>query len=141
MSGVDERARHDLYRGLEELLGTARADTMMSMLPGVGRADVATKHDVALLKDDLRQLEDRIEARLDARFARVDARFASVDLGFASVDGRFDQVDMRFSESEARLMSYVDRALRDQTRTLTLGLVGAMFTMTSVSLGAIALAV
>jgi hypothetical protein len=35
----------------------------------------------------------------------------------------------------------VERALREQTRTLMLGLVGAMFTMTSLCLGAIALAV
>ena len=61
MSIVDEPARHDLYRGVEELLG------------------------------------------------------------------------------ESRIRSYLDRALRVQTRTLMLGMVGAMFTMTSLCLGALTL--
>ena len=46
-------------------------------------------------------------------------------------------MDGRLHESEAR----VGRALREQTRTLMLGLVGALFTMTSLWLGGIALAV
>ncbi len=133
MTVIDERARHDLYRGLEELLGSGRADTLMSLLPGVGWADVATKQ-------DLRQLEERIEARMDARFARVDARFAGVDAQLAGVDARFTdletRLDARFHASESRF----ERALREQTRTLLVGLVG-MFTMTSLCLGAIALAV
>jgi hypothetical protein len=145
---IDERARHDLYRGLEELLGTGRADTLMSLLPGVGWADVATKHDVRLiqgdlgrLNDDLRDLDERIDARMDARFVRVDARFACVDAQLAGVDARFTdletRMDARFHESSSRF----ERALREQTRTLMLGSVGAMFTMTSLCLGAIALAV
>jgi hypothetical protein len=131
---IDERARHELYRGLEELLGSARADTLMNLVPGAGWADVATKHDV-------RQLEERIEARMDARFARVDARFSGVDAQLAGVDARFTDLethlDARLHESASRF----ERALREQTRTLMLGLVGAMFTMTSLCLGAIALAV
>ncbi len=134
MPVIDERMRHDLYRGLEELLGTARADTLMSMLPGIGWADVPTKN-------DLRQLEERLEARMDARFARVDARFTGVDAQLAGVDGRFtdleSRMDARFHESQARF----ERALRKQTRTLALGLVGALFTMTSLCLGGVALAV
>jgi hypothetical protein len=134
MPVIDERACHELYRGLEELLGTARADTLMSMLPGIGWADVATKN-------DLRQLEERVEARIDARFARVDARFTGVDAQLAGVDGRFTdlerRMDARFHESQARF----ETSLREQTRTLMLGLVGGMFTITSLCLGAIALAV
>jgi hypothetical protein len=80
------------------MIGSARADMLMNLVPGAGWADVATKHDV-------RQLEVRIDAQ--------------------------------FHESASR----VERALREQTRTLMLGLVGAMFTMTSLCLGAIALAV
>jgi hypothetical protein len=131
---IDERARHDLYRGLEELLGSGRTDTLMSLLPGVGWADVATKHDLLLLGE-------RIEARMDARFARVDARFAGVDAQLAGVDARFTDLethlDARLHESASRF----ERALREQTRTLMLGLVGAVFTMMSLCLGAMALAV
>lgn len=61
---VSERDRHDLYLAVEVLLGTEPADTMMSMLPTVGWADVATKHDLAALED-----------RLELRFDGVDRRF------------------------------------------------------------------
>lgn len=147
MAIVDEPARHDLYLGLEEMLGKHRADTMMSMLPGVGWADVATRQGV---RDDIRQLEGRVDARftkleasIEVRFARVDARFGSVEAQMRDVETRMDagfsQVDLRFNESESRIKSYLDRALREQTRTLMLGLVGAMFTMTSLCLGALTL--
>jgi hypothetical protein len=139
---LDERARHERYRAFEELLGTdehrprgspatrqrlvvARvlaaqsvltgADTLMTRLPPVGWADAATK-------DDLRQLEARLELRMDARVDGQDARFA--------------QMDARLSQVE----SQVDRSLRDQTRTLVVGLVGALFTMTSLCPGAMRLA-
>jgi hypothetical protein len=147
VSIVDEPARHDLYRGLEELLGNKRADTLMSMLPGAGWADVATRQGV---RDDLRQLEARVDTRfirveavIDVRSARVDARVASVDAQLRDVetrlDARFSQVDLHFDESESRIRSYLDRALREQTRTLLLGMVGAMFTITSLGLAALTL--
>ncbi|MFP3899667.1 MAG: hypothetical protein ACLFXM_02350 [Acidimicrobiia bacterium] len=172
---IDERARHELYRAVEDLLGTEHADTLMSLLPPVGWADVATK-------DDLRQLEGRLDARftrvdarfaqlessldarfaqlestLDARFSDVDARFAqlesSLDARFSDVDarfaqfdsqldGRFSRVDARFADVDAnaaQLESRVERALREQTRTLMLGLLGALVMMTSLCLGAVAL--
>ncbi len=148
---IDERARHELYRAVEQLLGTATADTLMTLLPPVGWADVATK-------DDLHQLEARLDTRWDARFtrlearlddlaagldarfahaeARTDAKFAIVEARFENVDGRFARIDTRFAQLEGQL----DRSLREQTRTLMLGLVGAMFTMTSLCLGAVSLA-
>ena len=157
---LDERARHERYRAFEELLGTdehrprgspatrqrlvvARvlaaqsvltgADTLMTRLPPVGWADAATK-------DDLRQLEARLELRVDARVDGQDARFSQLETRLAQldagVDARFAQMDARFSQVE----SQVDRSLRDQTRTLVLGLVGALFTMTSLCLGAMRLA-
>ena len=136
---IDERARHELYRAIEELLGTRIADTLMALLPPVGWADVATK-------DDLLQLEARLDARLDARFARAegrtDARFGAVDARFGGLDVHFEAIDARFSRMDARfaqLEGQLDRSLREQTRTLVLGLVGAMFTVTSLCLGATAL--
>lgn len=100
MTNLDERARHELYRAAEQLLGEEQANTLMSLLPPVGWADVATK-------DDLHQLEARM--------------------------------DVRFAEMESRLEARLERALREQTRTLMLGLVGALATMTSLCLGAVAL--
>lgn len=41
---IDERSRKELYETLETTLGSRSADTMTSLLPPVGWADVATKH-------------------------------------------------------------------------------------------------
>jgi hypothetical protein len=64
---VDERSRHELYLTMEELLGTEKAETLMSMLPPVGWADVATKQ-------DLRELEARLEAKLERSIAELTMR-------------------------------------------------------------------
>ncbi len=61
---ITERDRHQLYLAVEGLIGAEDADTMMAMLPPVGWADVATKHDLAAL-----------ESRLDLRFDATDLRF------------------------------------------------------------------
>lgn len=63
---ISEKQRHDLFTKFEETLGTEHAATMMELLPPVGWADVATKHDLDVLrrelmatvatKDDLQQL-------------------------------------------------------------------------------------
>jgi hypothetical protein len=157
---IDERARHNLYRAVEELI-QEHADTLMALLPPVGWADVATK-------DDLRQFEARLDTRMDARFtserAWADARFASKDdlrefearldtrferehawtqAQFAGVDGRFEAMETRFARIDARfsqLEGLIDRSVREQTRTLMFSVLGALFTMTSLCLGAVALA-
>lgn len=169
---IDERARHELYLAVEEVLGTQRADTLMALLPPVGWADVATKEDLHHLEARLvaagetrfgqvdrgfgqvdrrfEQVDRRfaevdhrfalLEATIDTRFTRAqahtDARFAVVDARLEQIDGRFTRIDARFSQLEGQ----IDRSVREQTRTLMLGLVGAMFTMTSLCLGAVALA-
>jgi hypothetical protein len=144
---IEERARHELYRGVEELLGTDRADTLMSLLPPVGWADVTTK-------TDLRSLDDRIDSRfsrVDAQFSRVDARFTAIDARFTAIDARLtgiearlDGIEAHFEQLEGRvseLESTLHRTMAQQTRTLLFGLVGAMLTLGSLCLGTIALAV
>lgn len=51
---VDEAARHQLYSSLEATLGPEPTSTLMSLLPPVGWADVATKQDLANLDLGLR---------------------------------------------------------------------------------------
>jgi len=63
---IDERARHQLFRRLEEVLGPEEAEVLMQHLPPVGWADVATKQD---LKQDLRSLEDRLLREMERGFS------------------------------------------------------------------------
>ncbi len=63
---VAERERHELYLTLERVIGKGAAETIMTLLPPVGWADVATKQ-------DLRVLETRMEARMEAMESRMEA--------------------------------------------------------------------
>jgi hypothetical protein len=55
---ISEGQRHELHEGLVEAIGRERADSLMSMLPPVGWAEVATKQ-------DLTGLEQRMNLRFD----------------------------------------------------------------------------
>jgi hypothetical protein len=73
---LEESSRNRLYNRLEEVLGPDEANALMSLLPPVGWADVATKHDVVLLKQDIAQVEARMAtkedlARLESRLLRM----------------------------------------------------------------------
>jgi len=102
---VDERSRHELYRRLEEVLGTEAATTLIEHLPPVAWADVVTKHDLAALEQrmELRfaRVDDRF-ARIDDRFALIDDRFARMEEQFARIDDRFDRMEERFNGLEER---------------------------------------
>ncbi len=64
---IDERTRHEMYLGLEQLLGPQVADALMEHLPPVGWADVATKR-------DLDALEERLELKIDAVISAATSR-------------------------------------------------------------------
>ena len=55
---VTEEKRHHLYQRLEQVLGVEEATTMMELVPPVGWADVATKH-------DLGEVERRVSMKLE----------------------------------------------------------------------------
>jgi len=61
---VDERARHELSLRVEQEIGSEAAETLMEMLPPVGRTDVATKADLGI---GLHHLEERMNLRLDSK--------------------------------------------------------------------------
>ena len=61
---IDERQRHELYRKLEDTIGDDHADALMSMLPPVGWADVATKQDLEKLELRIESGMHRLEAKL-----------------------------------------------------------------------------
>ena len=64
---IDERTRHEMYLGLEQLLGPQVADALMEHLPPVGWAEVATKR-------DLDALEERLQLKIDATISAATNR-------------------------------------------------------------------
>ena len=66
---VDERSRLRLAEVAKRVFGDEAAITLMELLPPVGWADVATKHDLA-----------HLETVMNLQFDAVDRRFESVDL-------------------------------------------------------------
>jgi hypothetical protein len=103
---IDERARHELHRRLEEVLGPDEAATLMSHLPPVGWADVATKH-------DLNELREYMNVKFD------------------SIDQRFDAMEHRFDGKLDRLRGEIFEALAKQSRTTVLAVLGSVFTVAS----------
>ena len=95
---IDERARHEMYLGLEDKLGTAVADALMQHLPPVGWADVATKHDL-----------DQLEARVDLRFEHVETQLR----------GQIEQAEVRLI---ARIHAEQNRMLLFLFPTMLTGL-------------------
>ena len=61
---IDEQGRLELAEAAKRALGERAGVTLMELLPPVGWADVATRHDL-----------DALEERIHLRFALVDQRF------------------------------------------------------------------
>jgi hypothetical protein len=78
---IDEEARLELAEAAKRVLGERAGVTLMELLPPVGWADVATKHDLAAL-----------EERMNLCFALLDQRFASVDQRFDAAERHLDAV-------------------------------------------------
>ena len=62
---VDERGRLQLADAAKRAFGDDAGITLMELLPPVGWADVATKHDLDVRFDALDDRMDRTETRLD----------------------------------------------------------------------------
>ena len=144
---TEERARHELYQRLESTLGEEATSTLMSYLPPVGWADVATKRDLdhhrAATTADLDQHRAATKAALD----QLRAEFRA-DLG--ELRGEFNQLrsevqsDIAGLETRLRtemgsvrheLLAEFHRELTTQTRTLVFSVLGAL-----VGLGGLAIA-
>ena len=67
---VDERRRLQLADAAKRALGD-EGITLMELLPPVGWADVATKQDLVLLRQELVLLEQRLDARLERGFRQM----------------------------------------------------------------------
>jgi hypothetical protein len=160
---VDEIARQQFRRHLEDVLSEDDATTLMSSLPPVDWADVATKTDLAALGDRLDARLDAWEKRWDDRFRasekrwddrfgaseeRWDGRFGASekywDGRFAASEQRWDArheaMLHRIEASEHRLLATfrgeVNTAITGQTRLIIFALVGGITANTSLVLAA-----
>ena len=84
---VSEARRRDLYTGLDELLGTDRADTLMAYLPAYETIEVATKDDIGRIEDRLDRIENRLEGGLEAVNQRLDRFFLTQSAGLIAMVG------------------------------------------------------
>ncbi|MEX2267065.1 MAG: hypothetical protein WEA75_00115 [Acidimicrobiia bacterium] len=65
---VDDIRRYELHEAVRRTLGESPGDTLMELLPPVGWADVATKHDLELR---LATLEAKMQATVLASEHRI----------------------------------------------------------------------
>jgi hypothetical protein len=69
-----ERARHRLYEEVTEALSPESADELMSYLPPVGWADVATKADLSVIRNEM----DALRAELRGEMAELRGEMAEL---------------------------------------------------------------
>ena len=87
----------------------------MELLPPVGWADVATRHDVGSLQQEL----VAFEGGMDARFAVVDARFESLEGRFdAKLEGLEGRFDAKLETLEHRLDARFEKGFRQIVVTM-----------------------
>ena len=112
---LDERARHELFLRLEQVLGAEPAETLMELMPPVGWADVATKRDL-----------DALEQRIELRFEAMDHRF----------DGLRHELVATFRGELLAAVTAQTNIISAQTRTLVLANLGAVLSVAALAFGA-----
>lgn len=112
---VDEAARHQLYNSLESNLGPEPASTLMSLLPPVGWADVATKQDLHALENGLRGEIAELRAETYQGFAELRGEMHQ---GFGELRGELHQE-----------IGALRTELHTSMRTAVFSMIGAMFTL------------
>ena len=118
---VTESERHQLFTWFEEHMGRERAATMMNLVPPVGWAEVATRHDLDELDGRLTTRIDALESKLDARFEALESRFDALEskfeYKFEALGYRFDANDAKFESLEHRIDTKLERMRSELMRT------------------------
>lgn len=113
---VSERTRFELYEAVRRILGDEPAETLMAMLPPVGWADVATKHDLAAVQGALEARIGGVETRLDAvetRLDAVEARIGGVEAHLGNLSVTVGSVDTKAESmaSKVELHAEINRLI------------------------------
>jgi hypothetical protein len=121
----DETARFELHEGLREALGEARGDTLMSLLPPVGWADIATNHELDLLGD-------RVDARIDGVLLAIEAQIDGVEREIEALgESTAAQIEIARLASEKAMAELEARLHRDMLR-LTWSMIGGFVAIAGV---------
>lgn len=129
---VDEKARHELYAQLERTLGPEATETLMTLLPPVGWADVATRQDLDALGHRLDR--DMADLRTEMADLRTDLRTEMADLRtelHTEIGGLRTELHTGIGGLRADLAT--------SQRHLLFAMLGAMFTLAGLAWGAITL--
>jgi hypothetical protein len=131
---ISEAERHEIYELIKAATSDRVASNVMSMLPPVGWADVATKTDSQSLRAEIGSLR----AEMQSQFGSVWSEFGSVRSEIGSVRSEigslrtemrseFGSVRSEMLALEANLLSEMHQSIRSQTWALvawTTGLAG-----------------
>lgn len=86
---IDEQMRYEIHEWFRSQAGDERAAAIMSLLPPVGWADVATRHDLDHLRESLEHRLDVVAAGLrgemDRQFHRLTMWTTTVMVGGLTV--------------------------------------------------------
>jgi hypothetical protein len=105
---ISEERRYEMYRKFEEVLGTDVASTVMEHLPPVGFADVATKHDLGLLKRDLDAQTALLRHDFDAQTALLRGEIAQLERSFTlELDSMGSRLEARFERGHRQVLTMV----------------------------------
>ncbi len=125
---MDPMRDADLYRGLEEKLGTTVATSLMERLPPAPPDRLATKDDVDVVARDLASFRTDVGQRFSSFRTEVDLRFDKVDQRFDKMDERFAQADQRFTGIEVAMATLQGemRMLGEQMGTMQVELLATV---------------
>ena len=141
-----EASRHQLYDVLKVVLSVEPADELLSYLPPVGWADVATKADLGMIRNemDAQRAETRgdlaeMRGELGGQIAALDVKFGGLDVKFGGLDVKFGGLDLKLDglseKLDAKFESADHKMVGAIATTKTSMMVWTMTTVTALVFG------